>query len=85
MLDPIIIYIGRAILTVALMCVIVNLIDIFVSAFLHNMNNKHSTYRTLTGRYVQVPNSPLDNKIPVMIGSVVFIYMFASIIVHMWM
>lgn len=84
MLYPIITYISRAILTVALMCVIVNLIDIFVSAFLHNMNNKHSTYRTLTGRYVQVPNSLLDNKIPVMIGSVAFIYVFTSIIVHMW-
>lgn len=84
MISPIITYISRAILTVALMCVIVNLIDIFVSAFLHNMNNQHLAYRTLTGKYVKVPNSPIDNKILVMVGSLAFIYVFASIIVHMW-
>lgn len=83
MSDPITIYISRIILTVLLTCVIANLVDVFMSAF-NNRNNQHSTYRTLTGRYVQVPNSPLDNKIPVMIGSVAFIYVFTSIIVHMW-
>lgn len=84
MSDPIIIYISRVILTIALACVIANLVDVFMSAF-NDRNNQHSAYRTLTGRYVQVPNSPLDNKIFVMIGSVAFIYVFTSIIVHMWM
>lgn len=82
--NPIIIYISKVILTGLLICVIINLANIFVSICGY-MNKPYKTCRTLTGKYVRMSDFPFDNKILIMVSSVFFIYVFISIIIHVWL
>lgn len=83
MTNPIFIYTGKVILTGLLICVIVNLVNNFISVCDH-MKNRYKICRTLTGKYMRVPVFPFDNKIPVMVSSMIFIYIFVGIIVYIW-
>ena len=84
MFNPIITYISQVILTGLLICVIINLVEIIVSICGY-INKSHKTCRTLTGKYVPIFDFPFDNKILIMICSMVFIYIFMSIIIHIWL
>jgi hypothetical protein len=86
MTNLILIYIGKVMLTGLLICVIVNLVNNFISTYDH-MKNKYKICRTLTGKYMKVPVFPVfpfDNKILVMVSSMIFVYIFVGIIVYIW-